>query len=223
MKIISKFKDYYDYLLKFGQDDDLQYVRITEEVDIKSSDIVFEYTKPMRAMHGITPQGIEVGLVFFCNRAYFVMAEMSLGKVVSASYDSTSIVDAFAKEYPNYFKPSWWRFHKTLYELREELKNGNFISIPEEVFRSVGSPVFLLRFSPLSYRKDEYQVVKNPCLKDYDFIKALPAEQAYQELFMFLANNTLQEPKPVVELTDKEEIVKKGFDLKTSFRKQKQK
>jgi len=62
----------------------------------------------------------------------------------------------------------------------------------------------------------------NACLKPYEFFRIKDSYQAFQELSMWLGNQA--EPrKPIPPISDETMVEIKGFDKKTSFRKDPQK
>jgi hypothetical protein len=62
--------------------------------------------------------------------------------------------------------------------------------------------------------------IKDPVLKNMQFFKAVDTFNAYQELSMFMGGKLSKPENPMVEISDKDMVVKKGFD-KWSFRKEK--
>lgn len=60
----------------------------------------------------------------------------------------------------------------------------------------------------------------NPRLKDYGFERIKDSFAAFQEISMYLSN-ILVEQKETAAVEDKFRIEQHGFDLKTSFRKEK--
>lgn len=62
----------------------------------------------------------------------------------------------------------------------------------------------------------------NPKLKDYGFERIKDSFTAFQEISMYLSN-ILVEQKEIAQVEDKYRIEQHGFDLKKSFRKEKNK
>lgn len=69
---------------------------------------------------------------------------------------------------------------------------------------------------------DLYRLVKNPVLAEVGFQQVFPPFQAYQEIDMYLGGVMGGNGRPMVQLNDKELLMKHGFDGKTSFRKPKE-
>jgi len=59
MRIISKFRDYYDIGLSYGQDDDLIYIRKSEENSIKTPNYAMKIFKGMS--YGYTESNVSIG------------------------------------------------------------------------------------------------------------------------------------------------------------------
>ena len=75
----------------------------------------------------------------------------------------------------------------------------------------IDCPILFVRKNP--YGHDEYEIF--PILKDYNVGKVISPERIWIMLSEWLAKEKPIENKQ----TDKEKIVSKGFDIKTSFRK----
>lgn len=194
MKIISNFKDYYDFLTgKYGIDEKCVYERVcsTEGQDGK-------WWKA-----GIyKPKHLEPGAVysfdmiavcgtlyccFFYRGKYYFGAEAAnhIPKVVNSDGYATHTT-----EHINLAKS----FHLQKTDINEKEQ----------------CPVVLVenKWSGME------ATVKNIKLSDFDFAKVLPAEEIYIQISSFLLKE-----KPVVDnRTDVQKIVGKGFDKKTSFR-----
>lgn len=68
----------------------------------------------------------------------------------------------------------------------------------------------------------EGQILVNPVLKEYDFQKILDPYTLYQELTSWVSGVLTNNPK-ISEISNDIKIQQAGFDLKTSFRKGKEK
>lgn len=67
------------------------------------------------------------------------------------------------------------------------------------------------------------EIIINPCLDQLMFQKVMDAQTMYQELDMYISGTLSYPQNLMVEIPNEERIVKHGFDLKTSFRKRKNK
>lgn len=66
-------------------------------------------------------------------------------------------------------------------------------------------------------------IVINPPLKKYEFYKIKPPPQCYQEIEAYLFGVISEAREKVPPVSDKDLLLAKGFDPKTSFRKEKRK
>jgi hypothetical protein len=93
-------------------------------------------------------------------------------------------------------------------------------------FREYNTPIFVYE-SSYSLRFDKFnshyyeKFIINPLLKYYQFYKVFGSYQAFQEISMFLGGVLGSNGKEIVEVDNRTKIIKHGFDLKTSFRKDK--
>ncbi len=97
-----------------------------------------------------------------------------------------------------------------------------------DIFRKYKTPIFVYdsdcdRTSIGHLSGSIEKFLLNPTLKDYEFYKIFDAFQAFQEIQMFLGGVLGSGEKEMVQIEDKYKIVQHGFDLKTSFRKDKSK
>lgn len=89
------------------------------------------------------------------------------------------------------------------------------------MFRDSGHPIFVL---DTQMNKDyKYPLTYNASLKKYKFFKVFSTALAYQEISMYLGGVLGQGNPTIPEISNKDMIEAKGFDLKTSFRKDKSK
>jgi hypothetical protein len=102
------------------------------------------------------------------------------------------------------------------YYLRMSAKRGSFVQFwervrevhdkKEKLFIDHNSPVFI-----------DNKI--NACLKDLEFFRVVDPYTAFQEIQMFFGK--LRSPeRPIPEISNSDMIEAKGFDLKSSFRKE---
>lgn len=205
MKIISNFKDYYDYLIgQYGIDEKVVYERIcsTETDDQKGWNKTGIY-KPQHSLEGTVYSFdiLAVCGIIYCHYYYN-------GK----HYFGIEAQDYIPK-----------KIKRGLYENDIHTHSDLMKSIPSESMFNYQTNVHL-RKTNLNEKENcpvlildrdcKYAQVKNPKLLDFDFGKMLSAEECYVQI-----NNFLSREKPVIDnRTDVQKIVGKGFDKKTSFR-----
>jgi hypothetical protein len=84
------------------------------------------------------------------------------------------------------------------------------------IFQEYKVPVFVWEEYLVNYSK--HKLTLNPCLKDYKFYKVKNVAQAFQDIQMYISGVLGASTNPMINISNKDMIVKKGFDLKTSFR-----
>lgn len=199
MKLISGFKDYYDYLIgaKFGIDEKCIYLRVTEvSMPFTHSPVLF--TK--RAFKSIgLPEYANSFMVFIgdlefkgvhYNGNFFYDREKALSGIPNNVIEKSRISSIKNED--------WWSGKEQDFFGRIKTK----ISLTEKY----NCPV-VINFSG--------EIIKNPKLIDFQFGKAMDAETA----FIKITNFILREKEIINNQTNKEKIISHGFDWKTSFRK----
>lgn len=218
MKIVSKWKDYYDYIShQYGADLDCTYVR-------KSRDPLAEYKIPFPSNY------FKPKLKLSYDRAFGLFSSRS-------HYYTCSYILAGEYVFPILSKYTW-RYHKGVggYEFDSHiLVTSNEYDLFEsdvhhqpllgeippkarlnELIQTVGVPVFELK------RFRDYLHVERriPVLKDYGVPALVSADQMWQSIYSTLINVLRKNPdkEPPAKTEEKYRIEAAGFDLKTSFR-----
>jgi hypothetical protein len=176
MKIISKHKDYYDYLQgEFGIDEKIVYTRNCYPFCIKDND--FTDSKYAFAI---------------CGRVYFVEQNED------GDWDNVE-----------YFK-----------EFKNRLKKGKFEFT--NLNKITNEPILMLT-AGIGWISDENDFLNNinhfrvPLLKNSPIPSLISPKEMWQLVYNFLSQQ-ISDKETTVILSDKEKIVNKGFDLKSSFR-----
>lgn len=136
-------------------------------------------------------------------------------------------VDEFMNKYEDkktlkryYDNKGWGWFRqkcvKEFFEKGKALQNRH-----EKMFIDSGHPIFVL--DTWQNKDYKFRITYNRMLKDLKFFKIFPTASAYQEISMYLGGVLGQANPTIPEISNKDMIEAKGFDLKTSFRKDKQK
>jgi len=240
MRIISKFYDYYDSAQAMGQDKSIIYLRKKEEVkNFKNiPHVLLNFLKELPDYnHYMRSDDISIRpfLVFFCGDVYLGYCLSNL-KDPSKRYMADSVDDIYVynlkaledviekydkdlfkefldkKKKPLYkaWRP-WPRFnHDNLEEIFKEFANKK---IDIGVHLDEKAPILLL------YKKNRNHVyIRNPILKDVQFVKKMDVYTTFQKIAMFIGGVVSGTFPPTVEISEKERIKKQGFD-KWSFRK----
>ena len=238
MKIISKFKDFYDYkVAKYGVDEKLVYTRktyceyfksfvinvytgsddrISEENFNKNLKENFEYFKGIN-FHKILILGEKLIHLFFTENGvytHFDAKKLDVSKGTYQSYYSKEITfnDGRNFEITTDFGYAWDKLFS--YD-RKKLFSSMRIDKSDIIFNE---PMILIEYfgeSHVKYHRSLYKFTYNPNLSqmgvyvDEDFI--------WQSLVEFLSNKR-SEKEISPEVSNDNKILSKGFDLKTSFR-----
>ena len=238
MKIISKFKDFYDYkVAKYGMDEKLVYTRktyceyykkfvinvytgsdnrISEENFNKNLKENFEYFKGIN-FHKILVLGEKLVHLFFTENGvytHFDAKKLDVSKGTYQSYYSKEITfnDGRNFEITTDFGYAWDKLFS--YD-RKKLFSSMRIDKSDIIFNE---PMILIEYfgeSHVKYHRSLYKFTYNPNLSqmgvyiDEDFI--------WQSLVDFLSNKR-SEKEISPEVSNENKILSKGFDLKTSFR-----
>jgi len=228
MKIISKFHDYYDTVLAFGDDPNVLYFR----KQIELLDRRFEkYRKDTSTRYSLNdPYNTKAlsknmtGIVFFCGKRYrFVKLSYMINSyesVCKTFYDFESIDRFILTHYKGQKRSIKRYFTKDKYEKtsdQDKLKiYWNDVYYERDNYdnnvnyhQEFKSPVFM------TYTTDKYSeenVIINPVLKDFEFQKVFDAFSAYQELDMFMSGVMRSPEKEMIQISDEDQRDKKGFD-----------
>lgn len=237
MKIISKQTDYYDYLTNvYGVDDKIVYER---EISKNVYDIVWYpekeriYYNPKyrsRFLPSFSVKTVEtaghfryrysnayIKFLVVCGKVYPIFFIGKDGKPVTM-YSSINVDEQKPVVYNS-------DIHRGLFERVDDISNviGSVSEPVLEIQKEVGLPVFLLDCVGTDKKGQHFIDARPaPLLSKLNFESLYPADQIYQDICYFISNILNESPdvqpagKP--PMTDKEKIVARGFDLKTSFR-----
>jgi hypothetical protein len=222
MKIISKFKDYYDFVAGHDDDSVVTYERttlkaihqigydqlndLTKRNHFVLNDFRFDYpfhlksssymwNKKRKKYININEFG-EFHRIYFCNKIYLFFITKS-NQIIT---DLTEFKEFVNPNESNSFSYSTiTNFNKdSLFDVFETDLNKKFNS-------------------PIIWINNDNEVVLNPKLSDLNFINYFSAIDCYQSIYNWLSEN-----KPQVEIpsspNDMYRYESKGFDKKTSFR-----
>lgn len=246
MKIISKFKDYYDGATGI-YDPVPHYIRKTEDEFVR-------YLPKEKA--GALKEAIDLldsmpsyrtnrsGIVFFCGRCYPFYEEIicqDYRNIVypikkRCFYDIQKLIGQL-EENIKLCHPNGRREKAEVLKTLRETKigrttlMGNNLSIAtwdtfvptgkkihQKPFVEFSTPVFVLE-KARPYSREHLTI--NPQLKSYDFASAVSPYEAYQEISMFLGNELSSQMDPNIQRTDNDIRDSKGFD-DWSFRRHKE-
>ena len=225
MKLHTDFHDYYDTAVGYGIDEKIHYNRFTRKVEKKLNlDID---TPPVN--HGKSM------LLGFCGEIYPFIQLVERGednkpKAVYCVYSSEEYVERIMQieslMKSVIFQMRWNRLKITDKEIgkflnkmlvKEKIKSffADWRKRDDTLFLEHRAPVWLLNLNIF-----DRTITLNPKLAELDFERIKDANEAFQEISMYVAN-ILVEQKETAPVDDIYRIEQHGFDLKTSFRKEK--
>jgi len=210
MRIISKHKDYYDYLGQiYGIDNKIVYYRKSFTADHINSfhrDDVYYPNEKNKLNVNVT---LSRFFVWFCDKmypavevSYTVEHKNQLGNPIQGYTDYSYTFYDF-EELKSKWKNNinWKSWDEDNYEEHFKVQSNRKLNT------EFNSPQIVT----VSSNKIDIDVI----LKDYDFQKIMTPEQAFQKVSMFVG----AKPDPPQQIpTDMHRFVAKGFDKKTSFR-----
>jgi hypothetical protein len=234
MKIVSKYRDYYDaQAYMYGIDDHIVYARgdltIKEqqswgewrhpdyEVDMPRG---FEHVAP----HASAVSGILSGsILVICGKSYSLID-------VTSKNEWKRKLEVFhperhtkqLEEWQNQrWNPKWMRDSSPLTPAREQKQSPFLI----EVSRIVGQPVFIIKrtvngMNGILYLEGQYKPLSEMAVAPW-----YPMEQIFQDLSYFITNQVNPSPDmmpaPKPPQTDVEKLLAHGMDKRYSFRHRK--
>ena len=237
MKIISKFKDFYDYkVAKYGVDEKLVYTRVTK--NFRNSPRLFSINKTQPDYNNkILFVGDKIVLIFKTEEKLYTQFDLEDIELLKAKNSNVRIKNFFY-----HMKDSELTFldgntivvnsivDVDLYEMLQMsrktfynffIKNEKDLLNIDEEDNFLNEPIVLIEFLENVTDHDNrrstsvYKKTYNPNLSqmgiyiDEDFV--------WQSLVEFLSNKR-SEKEISPEVSNENKILSKGFDLKTSFR-----
>lgn len=218
MRIISKWKDYYDYVGHvFGgqQDNHTVYERkhisvtnsgifLTEEVELEDTG---EQTLRLPRLYS---HDINSVWLFVAGKTYLCVGGCG------------EHYDLFNEEKHNHLLKEIYTF--SFLKQWGNKSYEDFMGIEDvwgqRISKTLNTPVFFYYQRYCAKHERLMFVVHGECpvLADIGFPKIMSAEQCYQNIAFYLANTLTKQEQPS-KMNDIEKVVSHGFDKKTSFRK----
>ena len=235
MHIISKFKDFYDYLqYSYGQDDNIYWRRdlIYNDKDknfiIKSTDLIelnikYNYNNMFR--HHLSMDDFEVRCLSILGDVYVIIQYKENNKVIT-SYLTFDLFCKYKKHINSCIDLLLNNKNKSEYDFYLE-KVENLSKDHDELLKIsylLKQPIFMYRVH-YSVRTKSYLNIYNviPNLSEIkNIVSLIDPIELYKNLYNFhveLYNNDINDKSLDVDNISK--IHKAGFDIKNSFRKNK--
>lgn len=230
MKILSKYRDYYDIGLSYGIDNEVVFERYSKTFETK---LLNRYRiKKLSFCNDKNEIKIYYNYIVFCEELHpFIKIEEIEFKIENKEKVINDVKKEFlysANEVNKYFENLFFRYKIKYYEssYSKELISEFFNEKREDILEFfINTNSFYCLFEQYIYLGERefkytgYKCVTHPILKEYKFIKLLEPLKAYQKLFMYISAKKSKEENKKFEIEDKYKIQSKGFD-KYSFRKQ---
>lgn len=232
MRIISKFKDYYDSAHGWYSPEPV-YVRDNVEIFYPELDKeVEEKVRRVEVIHSVMPRS-DFGnrcVVAFCGKAYPCYCHSD-----SLTFYSTEKMENYFKkdlDSSDYMKRNhaekiinmlhgkaragyWWRYSNLNHRTWKRFLSEGSLDVPVDAFIAVKSPVFLVK----TVGSSTYLEV-NPMLNKLSFASQVDPYTAFQEISMYIGNELVMQMDPNLDRTDDMIRDSKGFN-EWSFRRHK--
>lgn len=235
MRIISKYRDYYDGVQAYGQDQTLVFVRKQEIIQAKDA----RDLEGLGAAYGL--QDFDTNLtysgfvVFFCGRQYpGIRIEVRAGWQMTDNITRYCYSTDECREFlvANKIPPRALfseRFYNGHYDdgyvneffnsrSRDELPLFQKHNCAVMASGYKGFYTFNLDPADTGYERYGHLSIKYPCLSKLEFFRVVDTNQAFQSIQSFLSGVLGISTPPMVAVSEKTRIAKRGFD-KWSFRK----
>lgn len=237
MKIISKYKEYYDYISKqYGEDEKVVFNRPTI---IKFPDSFYKDEKIYNShlykiIHSkiINYNWSDIKMINYCrhiisgrnrNEAYKILIFCSKPYLYRYNIftkeikyiNKNNLIEEGESNGVQRITIDYYRNELERYSNFLETENPFFIKMS----KTLRLPYFFIDPQFAKVRNIMYIQTYNemPNLIDLEFYNLYSADQCWQEIYNFISNNFLSLDPPI-ELSNEERIVKAGFDKKISFR-----
>lgn len=209
MRIISKFRDYYDGVMKSGMDQNIVYVRENKEIVLDQDYGIKFSTKEVN-----TKYTVELVLLGYCGKIFkiYVLTEGDVRHVFHDRQDFQDFMlrNGFGSKY-DFEVNRWWPGR---YSRFADFDTSKLL----ELFHKYQTPLFTISNKYYWRSSDETKVILGPSLKDLNFYELKDTYTAYQDIFQYVSGVLNQPETKMVKITDKDKIHKHGFD-NWSFRK----
>lgn len=241
MKIVSKFKDYYDSGMKYGIDKECLYIREQQDIDVslfKTIDYLSWERDNRRKKNGLImfddfsydDISMRPFLIGFCGNLYHGI-KLSYSEQVSPYLDKTisfyfyeyeSIKKFYDKRFKDLSKTDLFGVKKTKQRFARSGKDyygcENRIDWFFKSNASEFSDVFVKYKVPIfvveqeGIRSEKNILTLNPILHKYGFERIKNPRQTFQEIYMYISGVLGTPSRPMIQISDKDMRDKKGFD-----------
>ncbi len=230
MKIISDFKDYYDYLShQYGVDESIVFNRkpipnndYTKSLIKETLDVVIEYKYTLdNKLYSVGGDKSSRYRWLSVNGILFLTYQEKIDYIYYPFKLFTQ------EQYDHFFPKEKYQFHKKITNYEQLVGNKGFVEKLTKIHVKLNTPVFWFDYSGfgelLFVGDSNTSKFKAPMLSEIGLASVYPADKLFQDISYFIGNVMKESPdiKPPVEIHDKDKITGHGFDLKQSFRHRK--
>jgi hypothetical protein len=242
MRIISKFKDYYDSAASTGIDMTQVYLRETKVIDNLGADNVYSEilkSAPCASQfrhysfrNSNNKWSVKTEILGFCGKIYplFIFESMDkddksgLTTKIDYAYSMSDILEILNRIDPEFTNSHQWSTNDKWANYSEK----RFIDTINAIQKIVNDDLFHESKSPywrLISRNQEHinfkgrAIVCNPILKDIGFQRQLDSYSAFQEISQYYFGVMATHGKDIPYIEDKYMVASKGFDTTYGFRK----
>jgi hypothetical protein len=222
MRIISKFRDYYDAALSQGLDEKLLFRRSTA---LKPFDPGYDVRHCFNRIADRNYEYlVELCVVGFCGAFYpHVLFRYQKEVLVRNPSAFDTLLAGYLKDWNPWTgyerrRQAW--FQKTAREIYDEHMGRDFRKF-EALFMKHGVPYFQLRYARQGDEVAHGPVIELlPVLSDLHFEKVVDPYTAFQEISMYVGGVLGNTEDRIPKVSDEERYAGHGFDAELSFRKQ---
>lgn len=225
MRIISKFKDYYDSASAYGIDKECVYVRKTEDIPYKKYRIQehwsYCHTRNKNYEYPNTPFVIGfAGQIITGICIYKRRNVASFAKEIKFFYSAQDVTDYMQGEgFDISGRKYFWSRSGHNYSITIHKELEAFFAFDrnsmKHLFRDHHCPVWMIK--PMHDGRVENTLILNPCLRVWEFAKVKDPVTAFQEVHQYLSGVLGNKENEMVKISDKHKAQARGFD-KWSFK-----
>jgi len=234
LRIISKFHDYYDSIMRYGMDQSVVYIRNTKELEIGArlglvkskhydlylediEDITFDKDLwlPLNFRQRYVPSNWDKHVIGFCGKLYFCYSWTPYH-----TYDEPKLKKSFIYNIDDYIKVMkkvdrsalevFSRNKKARMRTIDIFKNIQGKETDSEIFRKFKIPIFSRTFNCNGAR--DSHIKANCNLKNLGFYKVMDPFTTFQNIAGYLSGVLGTGENEIVDIKDEDMLRKKGFN-----------
>lgn len=238
MKIISKYNDYYDSVMRIAYDDHIIYVRKgskkPETVIIGSRKYVHHDTEYKDMRDTFNGQYIlsypRSGPTIWSTARHIRNAYGKINKRIPIIFNVEPFLIGFCGKFFIGYRVEWGEKiyiinkksdkifknidKKVVINYAPDIIRGN----PDDIFIEYDCPIFLMTFANSYFNPMAAYIYRNPILKNYGFQRIYDPYTAFQEISMYLGSILVDDNTDMDSVNDFDMSRAKGFD-EWSFKK----